>query len=167
MSDATPTEAQWRAVVERELGGAPFEKALVLQALEGVAIAPLYTSRPSGTFRELRPGAVKVCMRYGPQTAAEDVGSGAEALWLEAEAVASAPSAALIVDAGALPAVAAAERVAPCENAVLCVDPLSTGVVYCELVCALQGLAQYDLAEEWTNAMERWSATNAIGSIHG
>lgn len=46
-------------------------------------------------------------------------------------------------------------------------DPLSTGVVYCELVCALQGLAQYDSAEEWTKAMERWCAANAIGSIHG
>jgi tetratricopeptide (TPR) repeat protein len=46
-------------------------------------------------------------------------------------------------------------------------DPLSTGVVYCELVCALQGLAQYDLAEQWTEAMERWSAGNAIGSVHG
>jgi tetratricopeptide (TPR) repeat protein len=46
-------------------------------------------------------------------------------------------------------------------------DPLTTGVVYCELVCALQGLAQYDVAEEWTEAMERWSKTNAIGSIHG
>jgi len=46
-------------------------------------------------------------------------------------------------------------------------DPLSTGVVYCELVCALQGLAQYDLAEEWTEAMERWCQTNAIGSLHG
>ncbi len=46
-------------------------------------------------------------------------------------------------------------------------DPLSTGIVYCELVCALQGLAQYDVAEEWTEAMERWSTTNAIGSIHG
>jgi tetratricopeptide (TPR) repeat protein len=46
-------------------------------------------------------------------------------------------------------------------------DPLSTGVVYCELVCALQGLAQYDRAEEWTEAMERWSRTNAIGSLHG
>jgi hypothetical protein len=34
-------------------------------------------------------------------------------------------------------------------------------------VCALQGLAQYDVAEEWTEAMERWSRTNAIGSIHG
>ena len=46
-------------------------------------------------------------------------------------------------------------------------DPLSTGIIYCELVCALQGLAQYDVAEEWTEAMERWSKTNAIGSLHG
>jgi tetratricopeptide (TPR) repeat protein len=46
-------------------------------------------------------------------------------------------------------------------------DPLSTGVVYCELVCALQGLAQYDRAEQWTEAMERWSAGNAVGSLHG
>ena len=46
-------------------------------------------------------------------------------------------------------------------------DPLSTGVVYCELVCALQGVAQYDLAEEWTEAMERWRPGGAIGSLHG
>jgi tetratricopeptide (TPR) repeat protein len=46
-------------------------------------------------------------------------------------------------------------------------DPLSTGVVYCELVCALQGLGQYDIAEQWTEAMERWCETNAIGSLHG
>jgi len=46
-------------------------------------------------------------------------------------------------------------------------DPLSTGLVYCELVCALQGLGQYDVAEEWTEAMERWCRTNAIGSLHG
>jgi len=46
-------------------------------------------------------------------------------------------------------------------------DPLTTGLVYCELVCALQGLAQYDVAEEWTAAMERWCQTNAIGSLRG
>jgi len=46
-------------------------------------------------------------------------------------------------------------------------DPMSTGIVYCELVCALQGLAQYDAAEQWTDAMERWSQTNHIGSLHG
>ncbi|MGH3339956.1 MAG: hypothetical protein ACRDPL_14180, partial [Propionibacteriaceae bacterium] len=46
-------------------------------------------------------------------------------------------------------------------------DALSTGLVFCELVCALQGLAQYDLAEQWTEAMERWCETDAIGSLHG
>ena len=46
-------------------------------------------------------------------------------------------------------------------------DALSTGLVYCELVCALQGVAQYDVAEEWTQAMERWCQTNAIGSLRG
>ena len=46
-------------------------------------------------------------------------------------------------------------------------DPLSTGVVYCEVVCALQAMAQYDLAEEWTQAMERWRQGQPVGSIHG
>ena len=45
--------------------------------------------------------------------------------------------------------------------------PISTGMVYCELVCMLQGLAQYDLAEEWTEAMERWRHGSGIGSVHG
>ncbi len=47
------------------------------------------------------------------------------------------------------------------------IDPMSTGVVYCEVVCALQALAQYDLAEQWTEAMERWAQVSAIGSLHG
>ena len=46
-------------------------------------------------------------------------------------------------------------------------DAISTGMVYCELVCMLQGLAQYDLAEEWTEAMERWRRGSGVGSIHG
>ena len=46
-------------------------------------------------------------------------------------------------------------------------DPLLTGLVYCELVCALQALAQYDLAEEWTQAMEQWRHGQPIGSLHG
>ena len=46
-------------------------------------------------------------------------------------------------------------------------DPLFTGVVYCEVVCAFQALAQYDLAEEWTAAMETWRHGQPVGSIHG
>lgn len=46
-------------------------------------------------------------------------------------------------------------------------DPLWTGLVYCEVVCAFQALGQYDLAEEWTKEMERWRQGKAVGSIHG
>jgi tetratricopeptide (TPR) repeat protein len=46
-------------------------------------------------------------------------------------------------------------------------DAVSTGLVYCELVCALQALGQYDLADEWTEAMERWRHGQPIGSLHG
>jgi len=46
-------------------------------------------------------------------------------------------------------------------------DPLWTGLVYCEVVCALQALAQYDLADEWTEAMERWRHGQPVGSLHG
>lgn len=46
-------------------------------------------------------------------------------------------------------------------------DPLGTGMVYCELICAMQGLAQYDRAEQWTEAMEMWRVGNAYGGING
>jgi tetratricopeptide (TPR) repeat protein len=46
-------------------------------------------------------------------------------------------------------------------------DPLWTGVVYCEVVCAFQALGQYDLAEEWTREMERWRRGRPVGSLHG
>ena len=46
-------------------------------------------------------------------------------------------------------------------------DPLATGMVYCELICAMQGLAQYDRAQEWTDAFSRWRPGNAIGGIAG
>jgi len=46
-------------------------------------------------------------------------------------------------------------------------DPITTGVVYCEVVCALQAVAHYELAEEWTRAMDRWAGAKAVGSVHG
>ncbi|SHN50417.1 hypothetical protein SAMN05660350_00184 [Geodermatophilus obscurus] len=46
-------------------------------------------------------------------------------------------------------------------------DALATGMVYCELICAMQGLAQYDRAEQWTEAMEHWRAGTAFGGING
>ncbi|GEP34858.1 hypothetical protein NSZ01_26260 [Nocardioides szechwanensis] len=47
------------------------------------------------------------------------------------------------------------------------VDPLTTGMMYCELICAAQGLALHDRAREWTEVMERWRHGSAYGGVHG
>lgn len=47
------------------------------------------------------------------------------------------------------------------------VDALTTGMMYCELICAAQGLALHDRAREWTDVMERWRRGAAIGGING
>lgn len=47
------------------------------------------------------------------------------------------------------------------------VDPLTTGMMYCELICAAQGMALHDRATEWTEIMDRWRHQGAIGGIGG
>lgn len=47
------------------------------------------------------------------------------------------------------------------------VDPLTTGMMYCELVCVAQGLALPERAREWTVMMEHWRPGNAVGGLHG
>lgn len=47
------------------------------------------------------------------------------------------------------------------------VDPLTTGMMLCEVVCAAQGLARHDLAVEWTDVMDRWQRGSAFGGLHG
>lgn len=47
------------------------------------------------------------------------------------------------------------------------VDPLTTGIMYCELICAAQGMALHDRASQWTDVMERWRHGVAIGAISG
>lgn len=47
------------------------------------------------------------------------------------------------------------------------VDPLTTGMMYCELICAAQGLGLHQLAAEWTEVMEHWRHDAAFGGIHG
>jgi tetratricopeptide (TPR) repeat protein len=46
-------------------------------------------------------------------------------------------------------------------------DPISAGVLWCELICACQGLGQRERAEEWTLWMERWRDASGIGSFGG
>lgn len=47
------------------------------------------------------------------------------------------------------------------------VDPLTTGMMYCELICAAQGLSLHERAREWTDLMERWRHGAAMGGLHG
>jgi tetratricopeptide (TPR) repeat protein len=46
-------------------------------------------------------------------------------------------------------------------------DPLTTGNMYCELICAAQWVHLLDRAREWTEVMERWRQGPAYGPIHG
>lgn len=46
-------------------------------------------------------------------------------------------------------------------------DPLTTGMMYCELVCAAQGLGRHDLAREWTDVMDVWRRGRAFGGVNG
>lgn len=46
-------------------------------------------------------------------------------------------------------------------------DPLTTGIMYCELICAAQGLSLHRRASEWTEVMDRWRHGAAIGAISG
>ena len=46
-------------------------------------------------------------------------------------------------------------------------DPLTTGMMYCELICVAQGMALQDRAREWTDVMDRWRHGAAIGSMGG
>jgi tetratricopeptide (TPR) repeat protein len=47
------------------------------------------------------------------------------------------------------------------------VDPLTTGIMYCELICAAQGMALHDKATEWTDVMHRWRHGAEIGAVGG
>ncbi len=47
------------------------------------------------------------------------------------------------------------------------VDAMTSGMAYCELICAAQGLALYDRAGEWTQAMDHWRRRSAFGGFGG
>jgi methylmalonyl-CoA mutase len=94
MTQANPAPARppsldtWRAQVEKELGGASFEKALVHTTAEGLAIQPLYVEGPATVPVPRASGTFRVVMRHdaalGPIDAGidDDLGGGADGLWL-------------------------------------------------------------------------------------
>lgn len=104
MTFPTVSAAEWRAQVEAELQGAPFEKSLVYKTAEGLSVEPLYTAL---TVDPGLPGAAPftrgasaasppfaVCARHDHADRAaieDDLSGGADALWLSAEAWRAAP----------------------------------------------------------------------------
>jgi methylmalonyl-CoA mutase len=87
--------SDWRAQVDKELGGASFDQALVYTTIEGLAIQPLYTENPAaiappGTPPFVRgssasPAPFRVCMRHDvidPTALITDLEGGADALWI-------------------------------------------------------------------------------------
>ena len=117
-----------------------------------LAVAHNYERMLSGDFAEARRWArtaIDLGAKYDPAAAAIGRIAEARSLILDGEVeqgLALLDEAAVATVSGEL-------------------DSFLTGVVYCELVCALQALAQYDLAEEWTQAMERWRHGRTVGSI--
>ena len=77
--------ADWRAAVEKELAGKPFEKTLVQQTPEGIAVQPLYLELPrSLPQRDPAGEPFRICIRYGDQPVEQmisDVRDGADAIW--------------------------------------------------------------------------------------
>ncbi len=90
MSFPHVTARDWRAQVDKELAGAPFEKTLVHRTAEGLSIQPLYTERPSGDSIavDAHTAPYRICVRVDAgartDTVAEEIDGGADALWLNA-----------------------------------------------------------------------------------
>ena len=85
------TLADWQALVDKELAGRAFEKALVHEAMAGIRIAPLYTDAPpqAEQRRELGTPSFRICVRpekgNSVDQMAAEVAEGADALWLPLE----------------------------------------------------------------------------------
>jgi methylmalonyl-CoA mutase len=82
------TPLDWRALVDKELKGAPFEKTLVQRTPEGLSILPLYSELPPGgpLAIDCRGAPFRICTRHeevDEPALSDDLEEGADALWLD------------------------------------------------------------------------------------
>src|SRR5713101_5552103 len=80
--------ADWRAKVEKELAGKSFEKALVQETPEGIAVQPIYIEAPASLpVWDSAAQPFRICIRRDSQASIEslvaEVEEGADALWLD------------------------------------------------------------------------------------
>jgi methylmalonyl-CoA mutase len=90
------TAVEWRAQVDKELAGAPFEKVLVHRTPEGLPVQPLYTERPAVEALDVdaRAAPFRLCVRVEGDTQGErtvsELEGGADALWLDRDSARAA-----------------------------------------------------------------------------
>lgn len=103
------TADKWRAQVDKELAGAPFDDTLVTRTPEGIAVQPLYGESEGGRAPvEARVDAdgrtFGVCVRVAAGASRDgvtaEVEGGADALWLEAANPGATRSALEAIDLG-------------------------------------------------------------------
>ncbi|MEP6866610.1 MAG: methylmalonyl-CoA mutase family protein [Deltaproteobacteria bacterium] len=135
---SNPSIAVWRAQVEKELAGAPFEK-LVTQTPEGLAIQPLYAERvadppPPGVAPYVRGASAEavpfeICMHADPAALEDDLAGGADALWVRDGDRASLTAAlghglGVVIDAEGTPKIEHFKAVMHARRAWLGFDPI-------------------------------------------
>lgn len=102
MADAGPDLSKWRALVEKELAGAAFDK-LVQRTPEGLALEPLYVERPAeAPFARDAAAQWQLCVRVRPgDDVRAELEGGADALWCAAGERAAIEAAVATAIAGA------------------------------------------------------------------
>lgn len=106
------TLSDWRAQVEKELAGAPFDKALVTKTAEGLSVQPLYTEAKAHAAVAAPSAPFRICMHHASSEGLkEDLDGGADAIWLSLSDAASLeqvlarkPAPFLVLDTKAMPA---------------------------------------------------------------
>ncbi len=177
MSFPQVTARDWRAQVDKELAGVPFEKALVHRTAEGLSIQPLYTERPRGDslLVEAPTAQFRVCVRVdaaaGADTIADELAGGADALWLDsaaadlALAVDGIGRAFLVLECGSIPPLAQLERLAarlaPDTAFALGADPFAD-VAQGRLAPAGLAGARDALVEAALAAERRWPLASVV-----
>ncbi len=73
--------ADWRALVDKQLAGVAFDKALVHTTAEGLRVAPLYTEAPRLKVPPAAPRA-RLCVPTDGAGLDEDLAGGVDALWI-------------------------------------------------------------------------------------
>ncbi len=125
----SPGLAAWRAAVERELAGAPFDK-LVHTTAEGLKVQPLYTEPAAEVGAPAMPAApFRICLRE--EVDDDEVAAEVEARWVDSDdgraAVAAGGAAPVVVVTTAGPAAVLDAWLAarPAARLVLGADPVA------------------------------------------